>query len=245
MERLDVLLRFRGLARDFLKHIHPDRHEGFASVQRLNASVTALVNDLYKFDEVQRERVPARHALSFYVWNENGSHQLIEYPLLFHWPFDQTAGRSALGLFEAARVPVDWSLLSHLPLGHCVVPDEQPKPHGHQSAAAEMIVRHCQTIKPLETNVMKRADREDLARFLKTRPYIQLAQDLDMAACDKAFHLINRCRDMLVRHETRCRHLPVMIFSTRFSEPVLDSDIIKLPPSAHASGIRDIQSAAT
>ena len=63
---LDHLLPFKAYAKVFLHQIHPDRHHGFPIIQKINASATSAVNELFKFKGSTCDITQQSHDLNFF-----------------------------------------------------------------------------------------------------------------------------------------------------------------------------------
>ena len=228
---LDHLLPFKAYAKVFLHQIHPDRHHGFPIIQKINASATSAVNELFKFKGSTCDITQQSHDLNFFIRKSSATEYLeISYKLKFNIPFDRISGKSALGLFKASGINVDFSILESFPKDHsCILlPEKTLNSHfmdGIKSSCFD-----------LTHDDNSKFDIPDIRNFLHSRPYIQL-EEASLNDISKVLRISYLLSHIIQRLETRLgTNMPLIIISNRFQQPEYKHDMVRLPLSANFNG---------
>lgn len=227
------LIPFQNYAKIFLRKIHPDAHHGYPVIQKVNASIISTINELFKFKTDPNGMCKTFYNLNFFVRSPNEfKHKEICYVLKFNIPFDQTSGKSALGLFKAADVSVDSSVIDSFP----TVKDNS---YNH---------RNIKNTSKLSAEIKKRCldmydsdmsfDLNDARAFLRYRPYIQFEGQLPLGDKSRVLRLVAYLSHILRRIEKNLNNIqmPMILISERFLYPENLDKIIHLPLSSNFEG---------
>lgn len=231
-EIFDYLLPFQAYAKLFVSKIHPDRHHGYPDIQKINASATSIINDIFKFKNKLDVSPPRFYDLNFFIWKSNSKeHAEIAYKLMFKIPFDYGSAKSSIGLFKSAEISVDNTILDSIPKSErCPVKTEQ----NVSFTISEGIKTSCFNLDHDYSNV----DIREIRDFLHRRPYIQfeglLADNVSQILQLSSFIslTINRLESQLGSK------MPLIIISDRFHFPELRNGIINVPLSSNFKGNR-------
>lgn len=227
----EYLLTLQTYVRLFLQKIHPDRHHGFHDIQKINASVTSIVNELFKFKNIPIVENSKSHDLTFFIWKSNAEeHAKISYKLLYKFPFDHLSTKSALGLFKTAGIEVDSKILDLLPN------DLKPSPKFEKSINSLIIEDIKDSCFDLEHEYTK-FDIDEVRKFLRIRPYIQFESSLSdkitdiLRVCNNLYHIVHRMERRLGPK------MPLIIISDRFNISHYNNGIMHISLSATFNGI--------
>ena len=222
---------FLNYAKIFLKKIHPDTHHGYTLVQKVNASIISTINDLFKFQNETKETRHNYYNLNFFIRStDKMNHKEVCYKLLFNAPFDQASGKSALGLFNSADIPVDFSIIDSLPNNNNI--SFINRSEINISVISEAIKKNC-----IDLSNDLSFDFKDARAFLHSRPYIQFEGPLPEDT-SKVLRLVAYLSHIISRLENKNGiTMPLILISDRFSFAEYYGDIINLPLSSNFEGI--------
>ena len=225
------LLPFQNYAKILLRKIHPDAHHGYPMVQKVNASIICLINELFKFHNDIKEESNNFHNLRFFVHSpDKFKHKEIFYELLINIPFDQASGKSALGLFKTADIPVDFTVIDSLPIDKKISP--KIGKGVDSSALSAAIKQRCLDL----SNDNLLLDLDNARSFLHFRPYIQFEGPLPEDK-SRVLKLVTYLSHILHRNEhLNTLEMPIILISDRFSCPEKVHKIIHLPLSSNFEG---------
>ena len=232
-EVAEYLLPFQSYAKLMMSKIHPDRHHGYPNVQKINASVTSIINELFKFKPDHTEVRHQIHNLHFFTWKpDKKEHEELFYKLVFNNPFDLSSGKSSLNLFRTAQIPVNFSVLdcftdqsqniekiskSNLPLSKNIY---------------EGIKQSCFDI----DQVVSESEIREIRDFFRIRPYIQFKHDLSddlskiLKVCAFLMHIIQGLESRMGSK------MPLIIISNTYTSPEFINGIVHLPLSSSFKG---------
>lgn len=227
------LLPFQLYAKLLISKIHPDIHHGYPNIQKINASVTSIINELFKFKLDHSEERYQIHNLHFFTWKpDKKEHQELFYKLLFNNPFDLSSGKSSLNLFRTAQIPVNFSVLD------CLTDQNQniekiSKLNEHRSRNIyEGIKQSCFDL----DRVISEFEIREILDFFRTRPYIQfkhnLSNDLSkiLRICVFLLHIIQG-------FEARMgSKMPLIIISNTYTSSEFIKGIVHLSLSSSFQG---------
>lgn len=226
----EYLVPFKKYAKLFVLSIHPDRHHGYPEIQKINASTTHVVNNLFKFEDDSAGNPHEEHNLPFFIWkNDKNGHSELSYKLTFKRPFDNVSGKSALGLFKAAQITVDFSVLDMLPSNE-KMPFKKETTLG--SDMSEGIKNSCLSLDYDESYF----DVQEVLDFIRLRPYIQFEGDLSddrrkvFRLCTYLLHSLSR-----LENKIRCK-MPIIIISDKFIIPQFSDGLVQIPLSSNFKG---------
>lgn len=227
--KCEYLLPFKNYAKLFILKIHPDKHHGYPNVQKINTLTTHVVNSFFKFEDDLVKKHNELHNLSFFIWNnDKSSHTQLSYKLIFNWPFDDVSGRSVLGLFEAAQIPVDFSIIDS-------IPNNKPKEYKIETPGkdwTEGIKNSCLNLDFDDLSF----DAKEVLDFIRLRPYIQFEGYL-LNDKLKFLRLCMYLMHCLRRLENKIRsQMPIIIISDKFVSPQFSNGLIQLPSSSNFKG---------
>lgn len=227
----EYLLPFKKYAKLFVLKIHPDRHHGYTDIQKINAHTTHIVNNLFKFEDDSREYRHEVVCLPFFIWKtDKNGHVEQSYKLTFNRPFDIISGKSALGLFKSAHIPVDFSILDSFPKGQAI---QYKKNEIYSSDLSESIRNSCLDLNFDDSYL----DVSEVLHFIRQRPYIQF----DGIVSDdkrKVFKLCTYLVHVLSRLENKIGpKMPIIIISDTYIYPQFDNGIVRLPLYSSLQGI--------
>lgn len=225
----------KGYSKILLKLIHPDRHHGFDRVQKLNASATAKVHDLFKFAEQGSTLRNFTYLLNFYIWKTNGiEHEKICHNLVMNFPMDRVSVKSALELFLKARIPVDHSILDYFQF------DTRSSSSQESQSFSNFRKFQLDNIQSeLDTDVSNCEEEiKQVVNFLRIRPYIQFDGILPEKLSD-VIRIGTYLSHILVRIETEImkKEPIIIIISQNFYMPEIHNSVIKLPLNTRFEGI--------
>lgn len=234
-EVAEYLLPFQSYSRLLMTKIHPDRHHGYSKIQKINASATSIINELYKFKNDQTAKGLQSHNLHFFTWkSDRKEHEEIFYKLVFNSPFDLISGKSSLNLFKTAQIPVNFSILDSFP--------DQSKNNNFNSGSTQSFSKNIhEGIKNSCFDVDQNQfefDIREIRDFFRNRPYIQFDQDLsdDISIVLKIgtflLHIIEGFEARIGNKR------PLVIISSRYDIPEYTNGIVRLPLSSSFKGMR-------
>ena len=216
-----------------MSKIHPDRHHGYPNVQKVNASVTSIINELFKFKQDQTEKRYQVHNLHFFTWkSDKREHEEIFYKLIHNTPFDFISGKSSLNLFKTAQIPVDFSVLQFF--------DNQSQDNGKVSKSNEPVSKNIyEGIKKLCFDLdrdLSDFDILEIRDFFRNRPYIQFDNDLS-GDISRILRIGTFLLHIIGSFEVRIGNkMPIIIISNRYNFPEYADGIILLPLSSDFKG---------
>lgn len=226
---------FQKYSREFISKIHPDRHHGYEDVQKVNASATSIIHDLFKFDSHKDRECMSRKQffdILFYLWNENKTcHIKLFHKLIHNTPFDCESGKSALKLFQSIKIPVDSSLIQAV---SSMSPDPKSPPN-QLTDFNDMKAKIKNSCIDFEADPDERLSF-DMINFIRRYPNIQFAGEIYNSRAS----LINICRFLMPNIQKLERGgidpLPIIIVSEDFSGPEVSNDVISLPLGSTFNG---------
>lgn len=232
------LLPFQNYSKIFLRKIHPDAHHGYPVVQKMNASIISTINELFKFKTEPNEKYTNIYNLNFFVRSPNEfKHREIFYKLSFNIPFDQISGKSALGLFKAADVSVDFSIIDSFPIANNSPYNTDTRNNKNVSELSEAIKKRCLDLYDSDLPF----DLNDARDFLQSRPYIQFEGQLTPEDKSRVLKLIAYLFHILHRIEKNINiEMPIILISERFTCPEYLDKIIYLPLSSSFKGTKKL-----
>ena len=210
--------------------IHPDRHHGYPDIQKINSSTTHIVNNLFKFEDYSREKRNETLNIHFFIWkNDKNEHIERHYQLIFKSPFDIVSGKSALGLFKTAQIPVDFSILDTFPKSD----KTQYKKETCNLNLSEGIKNSCLGLDFDESYL----DIPEILNFIRQRPYIQFDGFLSddkrkvLKLCSYLLHSLSRL-ELKIGSK-----MPIIIISDTYIYPQFNDGFVRLPLSSTMQGI--------
>lgn len=232
----EYLLPFQTYAKLLLNKIHPDRHHGYPSIQKINASVTGTINELFKFKQDRSETRHQTYNLHFFTWKaDKKEHSEIFHKLIFNSPFDHVSCKSALGLFKAADIPVNFSILDSFKN------ENQNKSQASiesqdKSFAKDMYYGIKQSCFELDQGISD-VNVQETCKFFRSRPYIQINHDSsnDLFKILKiGSFLLHIIEGIEARMGT---NMPIIIISNLYNAPSYVEGIVHIPLGSDFKGI--------
>lgn len=233
----EYLSAFQTYAKLLLNKIHPDRHHGYPNIQKINASVTGTINELFKF---RQDRSGTRHQsynLHFFTWKTDKlGHSEIFHKLIFNSPFDYASGKSALGLFKAANIPVNFSILDSL-----FENENQNKPQTSTDSKDKSFTKDMhdgikQSCFDLDQRISD-FNVQEISNFFRSRPYIQFNNDSSNDLY-KILKVGSFLLYIIEGIEARMgSNMPLIIISNLHEVPSYVEGIVHLPLTSNFKGI--------
>jgi serine/threonine protein kinase len=232
-EAAEYLLPFQSYAKILMTKIHPDRHHGYPNVQKINASVTSIINELFKFKFDLAERCHQIHNLHFFTWKaDRRDHEEIYYKLLFNNPFDRISAKSSLNLFKMAQIPVNFSILD------CFA-DQNQHLESNSNTKSSISKDINDGIKKSCFNLDQIIPENDLSQvrvFFRSRPYIQFDNNFSVEL-PKILRIGTFLMHTIQRLESRMgSKIPLIIISDTYTVPQLYKGVIHIPLSSSFIG---------
>lgn len=232
-EVAEYLLPFQSYAKLLMTKIHPDKHHGYPNIQKINASVTSIINELFKFKHDQSEKRHQIHNLHFFTWKpDKRDHEEIFYKLIFNNPFDLNSGKSSLNLFKTAQIPVNFSILEHFTDQNQNI-DPISKPINSISKEINQSIK--QSCFDLDQAICE-YDIQEIRDFFRGRPYIQFHGNLS-DGLSKILRIGTFLMHTIQGLESKMGNkMPLIIINNTYTTPEFTDEIIRLPLSSSFKG---------